>query len=417
MPGQHAGPEVLEQHVGAARPARRRSPGRRASLRSSSTDFLPAFWARNDAPMPGPVERRVRAEVAGQVAVARHLDLDDLGAEQHQLVAAVRAGQDVGQVEDPDAAQRSVVHACTPSVGGRGRRRSVSRPSGWSKPSLGHAARPRCLSAVDELGDPVVGEAQGRAAEAQRRDDRRRTGRVTGTATADSPSSRSPWLTAKPSTAASSIHSRSASTCASPVRASCAAIRASSGRAGVAQQDLRRGAGPQRQLVADVDDVPQRLRALLLGDADAVDVAGHVEVDRLALARGEVAHQLLGLRRQLPAALGQVRPAPQARPGHVAAGWSPTADRSAPGSAPGGSRSSWPGRSRRRSRGSSPTAASSVSSDRMSSARWTLRTPPASPMRVVGPDARPPCHGAVASSRPRDAMVISRPPVPAVTSP
>jgi hypothetical protein len=41
----------------------------------------------------------------------RFLDLDDLGAEEHQLVAAVRARQYVGQVEDPYAVQRSVVHA------------------------------------------------------------------------------------------------------------------------------------------------------------------------------------------------------------------------------------------------------------------------------------------------------------------
>ena len=107
---QHAGPEVLEQHVRVAHQLLEGRPVA-GSLRSSSIDFFPAFWARNEAPMPAWLSAGLRAEPAGQVAVPRLFDLDDLGAEQHQLVAAVRAGQYVGQVEDPYAAQRSVVHA------------------------------------------------------------------------------------------------------------------------------------------------------------------------------------------------------------------------------------------------------------------------------------------------------------------
>jgi hypothetical protein len=48
-----------------------------------------------------------------------------------------------------------------------------------------------------------------------------------------------------------------------------------------------------------------------------------VEVDGLALALRETAHQILGLRGQLPAAAGEVRPAPQARAGHVSLGGRP----------------------------------------------------------------------------------------------
>ncbi|GAA4461321.1 hypothetical protein GCM10023170_064200 [Phytohabitans houttuyneae] len=49
--------------------------------------------------------------MAGEVALAGSFDLDDLGAEEHQVIAAVRPGQHVRQIQDPYAAQRSVVHA------------------------------------------------------------------------------------------------------------------------------------------------------------------------------------------------------------------------------------------------------------------------------------------------------------------
>jgi hypothetical protein len=48
--------------------------------------------------------------MTGQIALSRPFDLDNLGSEQHEVVAAVWAGQYVGQVEDPHTAQRSVVH-------------------------------------------------------------------------------------------------------------------------------------------------------------------------------------------------------------------------------------------------------------------------------------------------------------------
>ena len=82
-----------------------------AVFRFSVTDFLPAFWARNDAPMCLAFERGIGAELARQVAAVGHLDLDDVGAEQGQLVGAERTGQDVGQVEDADPASALLIGA------------------------------------------------------------------------------------------------------------------------------------------------------------------------------------------------------------------------------------------------------------------------------------------------------------------
>src|SRR3546814_7119904 len=45
--------------------------------------------------------------LAGVVALAGALDLDHLGAEVAQKLGAGRAGQDAGQVEDPQAGERS----------------------------------------------------------------------------------------------------------------------------------------------------------------------------------------------------------------------------------------------------------------------------------------------------------------------
>ena len=49
---------------------------------------------------------RIGAEPARQVAALRDLDLDDFGAEPREMIAAERAGQDVGQVEDANAGER-----------------------------------------------------------------------------------------------------------------------------------------------------------------------------------------------------------------------------------------------------------------------------------------------------------------------
>ena len=52
------------------------------------------------------VELRVGAELARQVARSRGLDLDHLGPEHGQLIAAERAGEHVGEVEDPDTLEK-----------------------------------------------------------------------------------------------------------------------------------------------------------------------------------------------------------------------------------------------------------------------------------------------------------------------
>jgi len=80
---------------------------------------------RSDA---GPVQLGLRSEMAGEVARAGHLDLDHLRAEEAELVAAVRAGEDVGEIENPDAPQRWVCHGPTPGRGGRIPARSCDRP-------------------------------------------------------------------------------------------------------------------------------------------------------------------------------------------------------------------------------------------------------------------------------------------------
>ncbi len=59
--------------------------------------------------MPALVKFRRCPELARQVAALRRLDLDHIGAEQRQLIAAVRAGQHVGQIEDADAGKQAVM--------------------------------------------------------------------------------------------------------------------------------------------------------------------------------------------------------------------------------------------------------------------------------------------------------------------
>jgi hypothetical protein len=46
------------------------------------------------------------AELPGEIAHSRRLDLDHLGPEHGQLIAAERTGEHVGEVEHPDAFQK-----------------------------------------------------------------------------------------------------------------------------------------------------------------------------------------------------------------------------------------------------------------------------------------------------------------------
>ena len=105
---EHAGPEVLDQHVGRRRAARRRPRGRRRARRSSAIDSLPWLSAekyRLFPPTNGPI---VRASSPSR----RPLHLDDARAEVREHERAVGPREDAGQVDDDDAGER-------PGIGGR----------------------------------------------------------------------------------------------------------------------------------------------------------------------------------------------------------------------------------------------------------------------------------------------------------
>src|SRR5207249_3029504 len=54
--------------------------------------------------------------IAARLLAARRLDLDDVGAEPAQELGAGRAGFELGEIENPDAAQRALGHG-SPSHG------------------------------------------------------------------------------------------------------------------------------------------------------------------------------------------------------------------------------------------------------------------------------------------------------------
>src|SRR5262249_57789487 len=56
------------------------------------------------------VKVRVGAELAGQIAGMRRLDLDHLGAKQRELIGTERPGQYVGQVEDANSLKQPPSH-------------------------------------------------------------------------------------------------------------------------------------------------------------------------------------------------------------------------------------------------------------------------------------------------------------------
>ena len=105
QPVHHAGPEVLPHHVGAS-PTSRLTISTASGLRRSSVMLrLLPFTARK----PGGILRSAHSDATGWaarlVAVAR-LDLDDVGAQERELVGAVRPGEVAGEVEDADAGER-----------------------------------------------------------------------------------------------------------------------------------------------------------------------------------------------------------------------------------------------------------------------------------------------------------------------
>src|SRR5436309_1426891 len=66
------------------------------------------------------VEARHLRPVAPRLLAARRLDLDDVGPEPAEELGAGRAGFELGEVEDPDAAQRAFGHGSLSPVGSTG---------------------------------------------------------------------------------------------------------------------------------------------------------------------------------------------------------------------------------------------------------------------------------------------------------
>jgi hypothetical protein len=107
---QDTGAEILEQDVRTGHQFVEGGPVA-GGLEVEFDRLLPGVLGEEGCADAGGVEPRLRAEPAGEVTMMRLLDFDDLGSEQHQLIAAVRSGQYIGQIHHPYAAQRSVVHA------------------------------------------------------------------------------------------------------------------------------------------------------------------------------------------------------------------------------------------------------------------------------------------------------------------
>ena len=117
----HAGPEVLDEHVdGAGEAPHEVAPGR---LRQVDGDQPLAEVELHE---PGRARDLAVATGAGLVAAGR-LELDDVGAELGEHPRAVRPGDDPGEVEDPDAGQRSV--GAHRHVRPRGRGRGTAGPA------------------------------------------------------------------------------------------------------------------------------------------------------------------------------------------------------------------------------------------------------------------------------------------------
>jgi hypothetical protein len=107
---QDPGAEVLQQDVRVSQQPLEGGPIA-GGLQVQLDRLLPGVLGEERGSDAGLVERRLRAEPTGEVTETGSFDLDDLSAEEHQLVAAVRSRQDVCQVQDPHAVQRSLVHA------------------------------------------------------------------------------------------------------------------------------------------------------------------------------------------------------------------------------------------------------------------------------------------------------------------
>ena len=111
-PVHDAGPEILHHHVGGGdEPAERRLAPLRA-LEIDGDRALAGVLRQERRAHADPIEIGIGAELTREIARARHLDLDHVGAELGELIAAEGAGEHVGEIEDARAGQKSAHHSC-----------------------------------------------------------------------------------------------------------------------------------------------------------------------------------------------------------------------------------------------------------------------------------------------------------------
>ena len=105
-PRHHAGAEIFHHDIGGGdQPAEGITTLGRFQVQGDRT-FSRVLREKGCAHAAA-IELGIGAQLAGQIAGAGHLDLDHLGAEQRQLIAAERARKHVGQVEDPRTGKKS----------------------------------------------------------------------------------------------------------------------------------------------------------------------------------------------------------------------------------------------------------------------------------------------------------------------
>ena len=103
QPLQRPGPEVLDQHVGAAHQSQQHLAAVRRLQIDLDRPLVPAHLAPVEA-----VFSVALAQVAGAVTGVRPLHLDHVRAEVGQVPARGGAGEDGGQVEDDQTGQRTM---------------------------------------------------------------------------------------------------------------------------------------------------------------------------------------------------------------------------------------------------------------------------------------------------------------------
>ncbi len=103
----HAGPEVLDQHVGVAdEPSQDVATAIR--LQIDRDRLLAAVLCQERRTHQLLVQRRIGAKLARKVPRFGKLQLDDLRAEQAELIGTERSGEDIGEIEHAHARERAL---------------------------------------------------------------------------------------------------------------------------------------------------------------------------------------------------------------------------------------------------------------------------------------------------------------------